>query len=175
MFFGKIEKYSNGKLRTLYYSSLLLYFVFTLVSPIVVISQKYALFTTAASTTMSLTGIGACILLAFSVIGVKKLKEQINKFPENTVAQRRIKFTCELVYSLAIPVVVVAVLIAFKLDFIRAYDTIRDCIIFYIIGILIDNLFVKYLASERSLRFESQKDVEKQKRMALFQPKEKKN
>lgn len=172
MFFGKIEKYSNGKLRVLYISSLILYFAFTLVAPLIIIGNKYNLFTRYESTAVSLTGLGACVFLALSIIGLRKFKEQISKFPENTVAQRRIKFSCELVYSLALPIAIVIVLVAFKLDFIRAFDTIRDCMIFYIIGILIDNLFVKYLASERSLRFESQKDVEKQKRMALFQDKD---
>ena len=168
MFFSNIETYSNKKLRALYWSSLMLYFLITLVCPIGIVASKYGLFTSESGTKLSMTGMGACVLIAVAVIGLRKFKEQINKFPENTVVQRRIKFSCELLYSLAIPVAVVALLVAFKVDFIRAYDTIRDCIIFYIVGILIDNLLVKYLASERTLRFESQKDVEKQKRMALF-------
>ena len=169
MFFPNIAEYSNKKLRALYYVFLSLYFLTTLVGPIGVVASKYGLFTSAAGTKLSFTGMGACVLIAVAVIGFRKFKEQINKFPENTVVQRRIKFTCELVYSLAIPVAVVALMVAMKVDFIRAYDTIRDCIVFYIAGILIDNLCVKYLASERTLRFKSQEDAEKQKRMKFFQ------
>ena len=167
MFFSNISEYSNKKLRIIYWVSLLAYFGLMLVGPICIITSRYEIFKEAG--TKSLTGLGICILLAFAIIGLRLLKSKIVKFPENTVPQRRVKFTCQLVYSLAIPLVGIAVLVALHTDFETAFLTIRDSLMFCIAGILVDNLVVKYVESERTLRFDSQRDAEKQKRLKFFQ------
>ena len=166
MFFSNISEYSNKKLRGIYIVSLLVYFLLTLVAPIIVVSANYQMFKTAGVNT--LTGLGICLLLAFSVIGLRVLKSKIIQFPENTVPQRRVKFTCQLVYSLFLPLIVVAVLFAMKSNFETAYQTIHGCIWFYLGGILVDNLVVKYVESERKLRFEAQRSSEVNKRLKFF-------
>ena len=166
MFFTNISEYSNKKLNIIYIISLIAYFGLMLVGPFCIIANNYEMFK--ESGVKSITGLGICILLAFGVVGLRALKSKILQFPENTVPQRRVKFTCQLVYSLFLPLIVIAVLFALHADFETAFTTIRDSIIFCIAGILVDNLVVKYVESERKLRFDAQRDVEKQKRIHLF-------
>lgn len=166
MFFSNISEYSNKKLRIFYFISLAVYFLLMLVGPFCIIADSYDIFKIAGS--KALTGIGICIILAFTVIGLRALKSKISQFPENTVPQRRIKFTCQLVYSLCLPFIVIVLLTALQSDFDTAFATIRDCLVFCILGILVDNLVVKYLESERKLRYDAERDVEKQKRINLF-------
>lgn len=166
MFFSNISEYSNKKLTLIYIFSLVTYFLLMLVGPIFIIADHYAMFKEGG--TKSLTGLGICVILAFAVVGLRALKSKIVQFPENTVPQRRIKFSCQLIYSLFLPIIVIIVLFALHEDFETAFTTIRDSIMFCIGGILVDNLIVKYVESERKLRFDAQRDVEKQKRIHLF-------
>lgn len=166
MFFNKISEYSNKSLKWLYIGFLSLYFLFMLVCPIVVIATRYQIFK--EINTYSLTGMGVCLLLIFVVVGMKALSNKIKTFPENTLAQRRVKFSFQLGYSLVIPIIAVAILVTLWLSFDRAFATLRDCLVFYVLAVLVDNLFVKYIESERKLRFDAQADVEKAKRIHLF-------
>lgn len=166
MFFSNISEYSSKKLRNIYIISLLVYFLLMLVGPLFIIINRYDIFK--ESGTKALTGFGICILLSFAVVGLRALKSKISQFPENTVPQRRIKFTCQLVYSLFLPFIVMVVLVALKSNFDTAFATIRDSILFCIGGILVDNLVVKYIESERKLRFEAQKSSEINKRLKFF-------
>lgn len=165
MFFSNITEYSNKKLSIIYWCSLLAYFCVMLVGPFCIISNRYDMFHNGKN---GLTAFGICILLAFLVIGLRALKSKFNMLPENTVGQRRLKFTIQLFYSLALPIASIFVLYALWADFDIAFATIRDSLIFVVIGIFIDNLVVKYVESERTLRFETQRDKEKAKRMNLF-------
>lgn len=166
MFFSKITEYSNKKLSIIYWVSLLCYFGLMLVCPVCVIASKYDMFKEWGS--KSLTGFGICILLAFLVIGLRALKKKFELLPENTIGQRRLKFTIQLFYSLALPIASIFILYALWSNFDVAFATIRSSLIFVISGILVDNLVVKYVESERTLRFETQRDKEKAKRMSLF-------
>lgn len=165
MFFSNIAEYSNKKLSTIYWCSLFVYFCIMLVGPFCIIANNYEMF---LGGKQGLTAFGICILLAFLVIGLRALKSKFNLLPENTVGQRRLKFTIQLFYSLALPVATIFILYALWADFEIAFDTVRDSLIFIIIGIFIDNLIVKYVESERALRYDAQRDKEKAKRMSLF-------
>ena len=166
MFFSDITNYSNKKLSALYWVFLIVYFIVMLLGPFIIISERYEIFKEVG--TKQLTGFGVCILLAFMVIGLRFLKSKIALLPENTVNQRRFKFTIQMIYSLIFPVACVFVLCALWSNFDLAFATIRDCLIFIISGILLDYLVIKYLESERTLRSETQRDNEKAKRMHLF-------
>lgn len=165
MFFSNIAEYSNKKLSIIYWCSLVAYFCIMLVGPFFIIADRYQMF---HSGKHGLTAFGICILLAFLVIGLRALKAKFALLPENTVGQRRLKFTIQLFYSLALPIASIFILYALWADFDIAFATIRDSLIFVIVGILVDNLIVKYVESERTLRYEAQRDKEKAKRMNLF-------
>lgn len=165
MFFSKITEYSNKKLSVLYWSFLLVYFCVMLIGPFCIIASNYNMFLGGRH---GLTAFGICLVLVFIVIGLRALKNKFKLLPENTVGQRRLKFTIELFYSLALPIATIFILYALWADFEIAFITIRNSLIFILIGILIDNLVVKYLESERAIRFETQRDKEKAKRMSLF-------
>jgi hypothetical protein len=137
-----------------------------LIGPLCIIASRYDLFKKVGA--RSLTGFGICILISFMIIGLRALRNKFKLLPENTVAQRRVKFTIELFYSLALPFASIFILFALWSDFDVAFATIRDSLTFIILGILVDNLVVKYVESERSLRFDAQRDNEKAKRMSLF-------
>lgn len=166
MFFSNIKEYSNKKLSLMYWCSLLVYFCVMLVGPFCIISTRYEMFKEWGK--RSLTAFGICILLAFLVIGLRALKSKFELLPENTVNQRRLKFTIQLFYSLALPIATIFILYALWAEFDTAFSTIRDSLVFVIAGILLDNLVVKYLESERTIRFETQRDKEKADRMSLF-------
>lgn len=165
MFFSNIAEYTNKKLNIIYWCSLLAYFCIMLVGPFFIIADRYQMFHNGKH---GLTAFGICILLAFLVIGLRALKAKFDLLPENTVGQRRLKFTIQLFYSLALPIATIFILYALWADFDIAFATIRDSLIFVIVGILVDNLIVKYVESERKLRYEAQRDKEKSKRMNLF-------
>lgn len=165
MFFSNITEYSNKKLSIIYWCSLLAYFCIMLVGPFCIISSRYDMFHNGKS---GLTGFGICILLAFLVIGLRALKTKFDLLPDNTVGQRRLKFTIQLFYSLALPIASIFILYALWSNFEIAFGTIRDSLIFIISGILVDNLVLKYVECERTIRFETQRDKEKAKRMSLF-------
>ena len=165
MFFSKISEYSNKKLSLIYWISLLCYFGLMLVGPICIIASRYQIFDGGEK---AITGFGICILLAFLVIGLRARKKKFELLPENTINQRRLKFTIQLFYSLVLPIASIFILYALWSNFDIAFSTIRDSLIFVVSGILVDNLIVKYVESERNLRFDAQRDKEKAKRMSLF-------
>lgn len=166
MFFKNIENYSKGKLNTIYVISLLAYFSCILLAPTIVVASRYTVF--AQSTGSKLTFIGICLLISIVIIATKWIRQKLEKFPTNTHGQRCIRFTVELFFDLIIPVAVVILLVLMNVNFQKAFDTIRDCIIWFIAGILVNNLVLKYVEAEKSIRNEAQHDVEKQKRMSLF-------
>lgn len=161
MFFSNIKEYSNRKLSAIYWISLISYFLIMLVGPFVIICNNYEVFR--KSEVSALTGLGICVVLALVIVGLKLVRPKIDLLPENTVNQRRVKFSILLIYSLVIPVVVWVILGAMHSNFDLAFRTCRDCLIFFTIGIVSDNLILKYVESERTLRFETQRDVEKTK------------
>jgi hypothetical protein len=149
----------------MYWLFLVGYFLIMLVGPFVIVSSRYGFF---EETTKSITGFGICVALAFLVVGLRFLKDKIKLLPENTIAQRRVKISLQLVYSLIFPVACVFILYALWSNFELAFSVIRDCLVFIFIGIFIDYFFIKFIECERTIRFETQRDSEKAKRMHLF-------
>lgn len=170
MFFKNIETWTNKKLTTLSILFDILYFCLSLLAPIIVVVNKYKIFTvtdTTEATKIKLTGIGMIFALCIIIITFSKLKAWINKMPEVKVYQQRLKFSMCLIYDLIIPIVVVWVLSLMRDNFLLAYSTIRYIVIFMACGGVVDNLFIKFLSAEKKIRNDAAYDKEKEKRKSV--------
>lgn len=161
MWFKDIEKWTQAELRKTYWAFKSIYLILMLLIPVIIIGCRYDLIKNSST---RLTGIGLILVVCFVVYVMESLKNFITKMAEVTKAQQIFKFTANLAFSLIIPILILVTLQLIKQNVILACDTIMYCIISIIFGIVLDNLTIKYLEAERTLRKETQKSLEIDKR-----------
>lgn len=163
MFFKDIDSWDKTKLRTTWIVFNVLYFIATLLVPIIIVGCRYTIFEYAAK--WKLTGWGIIIAIVIAVVAVRALNKAINKLPESTLNEQRVKYTLFGVKALIIPVGILVVLYFFKSNFDLAYSTIWYCLISYIVGVFIDYGFIHYLDRELELRKIAKERIEIDKRV----------
>lgn len=151
MFFNDIETWSKKKLFWMSFTFNALYIACMLVIPIVIICCKYHIInpTTVDKDTV-FTGWSLILIIIFCVVGIFALAKVIRKLPDETINQRRFKYTLELLKGLIFPVLCVVVLVQFKKNFDLAYSTVSMCLYSIFAGILLDNLVIKYIDKEQA-------------------------
>lgn len=170
MFFKNIDTYSNKKLFILNVFFNFIYFIFLVVCPIITISIKYKIFEKVPEH-IRLTGIG---LILFVIVGLYiylKLKEIVEKLPQNKSRQQKLKFTLRMIINI-IPFFLIILALSMTNDTIDiAFDTFRYCIIFFLVSIIIKGLFLDYLEAEKEIRNKAQELIEIDKRKIVLKEK----
>lgn len=163
MFFKDIDTWDKAKLRMTWLILNILYFIATLLVPIIIVGCRYSIFEYTSK--FRLTGWGIIIAIIVIVVGVRTLNKAINKLPDSTLNEQRLKYSLLGVKALIIPVLILVVLYLFKRNFELAYSTIWFCLISYVVGVFIDYGFIHYLDQEIELRKKAKEKIEVDKRV----------
>lgn len=163
MFFKDIADWSKAKLRAYWITFNALYFVVALIIPIVIVGCRYQIFDYASK--VKLTGWGVILAIIIAIVFVRTLNRMLNKLPESTLQEQRVKYTCLGVKALIIPVFILIIMHLFKSDFDLAYNTIWWCLFSYMFAVAFDYLFIHYLDRELDLRNKAKEQNEINKRV----------
>ena len=163
MFFKNIDTWEQKTLRIAYILFTIAYYIFTLLIPVIIIGCRYEIFKKVSN--YRLTGWGIILIVVVVFVAIRTLNKALNKLPETTLNEQRLKYSLLGVKALVIPIFIVIVMGMLKNDFTLAYKTILLCVIFFIVGILIDYLFIKYLEREIELRRKAKEQIEVDKRV----------
>lgn len=170
MFFKNIDTYSNKKLFILNFFFNFVYFIFLVVCPIITISIKYKIFEKVPEH-IRLTGIGLILFILVGLYIYLKLKEIVEKLPQNKSRQQKLKFTLRMIINI-IPFFLIILALSMTNDTIDiAFDTFRYCIIFFLVSIIIKGLFLDYLEAEKEIRNKAQELIEIDKRKIVLKEK----
>lgn len=163
MFFKDIVAWSQKKLRLLYISFVALYYIFTLIVPIIIIGVRYDLFARVSDNRV--TGWCLIIILVIVILALRSLGKFLNKLPDLTLKQQRLKYTLMGVKALFIPIVIIILVNILKNDFSFAAITIVSCSGSFIAGIIVDYVCIKYIEKELELREKANEKIEIEKRV----------
>ena len=155
MFFNEIEQWTQKKLRLYCLIFNGLYFLFTVLIPIIIVGCRYQIF---SSDKVRLTGWGWCLAIFITVVGVRVANRLIKKLPDIEKKQQILKFTLLGFKALFIPVAVLVAMRLLKNDFDLAYNTFEWVLFSFIFGIVVDYTCIKYLDKELELRYIAQKE-----------------
>lgn len=155
MFFNEIEQWTQKKLRLYCLIFNGLYFLFTVLIPIIIVGCRYQIF---SSDKVRLTGWGWCLAIFITVVGVRVANRLIKKLPDIEKKQQILKFTLLGFKALFIPIAVLVAMRLLKNDFDLAYNTFWWVLFSFIFGIVVDYTCIKYLDKELELRYIAQKE-----------------
>lgn len=165
MFFKEIDKWSKKKLRGLNALFSFLHFVALVLVPVIIVSHNYKLFESAGK--LKLTAVGIIVVVILGLYAYTKLKKAIDDLPQIKLSQQRFKFSIQAILSL-LPIIIILVALEYaKHDYLIAINVIKWCSVSFIGGIMIDGLFLKYIAQEISIRVKTLELVEIEKRKGL--------
>lgn len=166
MFFKDLDKMEKKKLRMLNATFGILYFIASVVVPIIIVGVNYNLFKNVEATT-KLTAVGMICVVILGFYAFNKLKYVLDNLPQLTYKQQCFKFTIQMFIEM-IPFIIIGVLLFFaKNEIDVAFNTFWQCMIAISISKLIDGLFCKYIKAEYDLRNKSLELVEIEKRKGL--------
>lgn len=163
MFFKNIAEWSRAKLRIYAIAFNVAYFLFAAIIPIIIVGCKYSIFRKASSFRISGWGIILTIIIVTTL--VRTISKCINKLPETTLNEQRVKYSVLGIKAMIIPVVLIIIMGLFKRDFVLAYNTSYSCVISYLVAVIIDYLFIAYIDRELDLRKKAREQLEVNKRM----------
>lgn len=166
MFFKNIDKWSKGKLRGWNITFTLLHFIALVLVPIIIVGDNYDLFTNSEGG-IKLTAVGIIVVVILGLYAFGKLKKVVDNLPQLKHSHQVFKFTIQTILSL-VPIAIILIGLEFaKKDFTIAIEVIKWCSISFVVAILIDGLFLKYIQQELDLRMKTLEMVEIQKRKEL--------
>lgn len=163
MFFKNIADWDKAKLRVTWLTYNILYFIATLVVPVIIVGCRYSIFKYSAR--YKLTGYGLIVAIIIAVVAVRSLNKCLNKLPESTVNEQRVKYTALGIKALIIPVFILVVMYLFKKNFDLAYQTSWWCLLSYTLGVVLDYAAIHYLDQELELRKKAKERIEIDKRV----------
>lgn len=167
MFFKDISKWSKAKLKGWNITFTLLHFIALVLVPIIIVGSNYGLFTKDDGG-FKLTAIGIIVVVILGLYAFVKLKKVVENLPQLKHSQQAFKFTIQMILSL-IPIAIILVGLEFaKKNFEIAGNVIKWCSISFVVAILIDGLFLKYIQQENDLRTKTLEVVEIEKRKELI-------
>ena len=147
MFFKDIENWTLSKVRKNWIFFNLLYLLAMLVAPVIIVAGQYGWFQTSDKLKL-FSGWSLIVLVIVVVIGLFALRKVLRKLPDETAKQQKLKYTIEMIEGLILPFLVIFVSYQFKIALEQAFNTVVYCSMCWIVGVLIDGLFVKYLDKE---------------------------
>lgn len=154
-----LSKKSVFRLNILHW---ILYSLFTLIIPCIVIMTKYGMI---GEKIYFISGTGICVLMIFLLLGLKLIRQQINKIAINSYMWKvRIRAILNLIVSIVIPVGILVIVFLIKDNMALALSCIKTCVIFVILGLLEDCVLGSSLERENMLMDKAKADQESAKR-----------
>lgn len=142
--FKDVDSWSNKKIKTNYIIYTIIYYLFTLLAPTIVVCINYGLFKNAVQS-KKLNGALLLLIMIFVIVVFRAFKKVVNRLPEETMKQQKVKYSLLCLYSLAIPLSIAILLIFSHKQLELAYNTALWCIGFFSLGIIVDHCFIMYL------------------------------
>lgn len=153
MFFKNLNTWTDKKLNLARLGFYALYFTCALIIPIIIVALKYDLFKEVSG--YRFTAVGIILFLIIAIGGVGRLIRVVHSLPEDKPKQQHLKFTCEMVIALVIPIAILFCLRLLRDNFNLAYSTLTYCVYCWLVAIVIDYMILKYLDAEHALRKEA--------------------
>lgn len=157
--FKNIDKWSERKLKNWNRITNILYFILTVLAPIVTVISRFG---TLSQTSHRVSILFIILMVSIIFVSLKLLREQIKKIKilnldgsyKNNL--RTFKHVMEFIYSAILPTTVLIVSVVFATVLKNAIDfyvnMIIICMSFYIAGVILDNLVIAFLNDENELR-----------------------
>lgn len=143
MFFKDIDFWSKGKLILVTVIVAIAYFLAASVVPCIIIAMNYGIFK--HSSNYRLTGAGLIIVVILISFGGKAIKGLLGFLPRDTQKQQIFRYSLELVFGMIIPLLAIWGIHLIKVNVTNACKTATQCVISYMVAILINNLAFKSL------------------------------
>lgn len=157
-----LEEVSKKKLFWLSVLHWVLYTAFCVILPCITIMTKYGMI---GERITVISGLGISILIIFLFIGMKLLKQQANKISiDSYLWKARVKAFLNLVFSIIVPVSVLALVFLIKDNMELALSCISSCVVFILIGFVEDCILGSSVERENAIRDGSKAEKERAKR-----------
>lgn len=143
MFFKDIDYWSKGKLVLVTAIVAVAYFLAASVVPCILIANNYGIFK--HSSNYRLTGAGLIVVVIMVSFGGKAIKGLLGFLPRDTQKQQIFRYSLELAFGMIVPALIIWGIYLVKVNFIKACNTATQCVISYMVAILINNLAFKSL------------------------------
>jgi len=155
----------NASKKALFWLTVLhwiLYAGFCLVAPCSVILTKYGM---VGEKVYIISGTGICVLLVFMLLGLKLIRQQINKISiDNYLWKARLRAILNLIVSVVVPVGILLITFIIKDNMELALSCIKICVCLIIVGLVEDCVLGTSVERENLIRDRSKADKEKAKR-----------
>ena len=157
----------NASKKALFWLTILhwvLYAGFCLVAPCSVILTKYGM---VGEKVYIISGTGICVLLIFMLLGLKLIRQQINKIAvDSYLWKARLRAILNLIVSIVVPVGISVITFLIKDNMELALSCIKLCVTFIIVGLVEDCVLGTSVERENLIMDNSKADKEKAKRTA---------
>ena len=159
-----LKNLSKKQMILLTISTYVIYFLCTILAPVITICIKFDLFNAAKESKLKISGWALVLLIIAAVVGLFILKRAINKMSDIRPANAYFKYTLQTISNLVLPLLVLLVGGLFKKDIDLASSTLTLMCFYYIAGGLIDGAVISFIDRENKIRDGALLDKEKEAR-----------
>lgn len=163
MFFNKIESWNKKTMWVVTIICYILYFSIVVLAPTITIMIKYQVFQHSEKM-KNITGFGIIVVVICGLASYIFVKKVTAKLPQTSTGERRLKFAIETIFDCLPLAICLYAMFAVRDDLALAFSTMKICMWYFLIGILFNGLFIKFIDAEWKLRDEAKKNKEIAKR-----------
>lgn len=163
----RLKNLSKKQMILVTVSSYVMYFLCTILAPVITVCIKFDLFNAAKESKLQISGWALVLLLIGAVVGLFIIRRSVNKMSDIRPANAYFKYTLQTISNLVLPVVVLLLIDLFKNDIALASSTLTLMCIYYIAGGVIDGAVISFIDRENKIRdgalFDKEKDARRSK------------
>lgn len=163
MFFNKIESWTKKQLLAITIICYLVYFAVVVLSPTITIMIKYQVFKHSEQM-RNITGFGIIVIVICGLASYIFVKKVTSKLPQTSTSQRKLKFAIETIFDCLPLAICLYAMFAVRDDLALAFSTMKICMWYFLVGILFNGLFIKFIDAEWKIREDALKNKEIAKR-----------
>lgn len=163
MFFQNIANWSKKLMWSVTIICYALYFGIIVIAPAITIFCKY----NTTEGMKKITGLGLVLIVIIGIASYTFVKKAISKLPQVSVNEQRFKFGIETIFDCLPLGIALYAMFAVKDDIDLAFDTLKICLILFLVGILWNSLIIKFIDAEWAIRNGAKLDKEKAKRTGV--------
>lgn len=166
MFFKNIHTWSKKVMWTVTILFYTLYGCLLILAPAITIMTQYKVFEKTEHH-QGLTGLGLVVAIVFGIGAFVLVKRLINKMPQESINEQRVKFGIEAGFDLLPLAAILYLLFCAKDDVSLAYNTCMICIWFVLAAMIVNAFFIRFIEAEWVIRRRAKSNVEEKKRESV--------
>lgn len=163
MFWADLKSWNKKKFKTVKIVCELIYFLFMVVIPTIIVCCKYDIFTS-VNTTKKVTGVGVVMFIVLGIYMYMKIRQALKKLPDIEYKERILKFNVEMIFNVLPFIIFIVGIILVRDDLNLAFNTMMWCLISLSCAVIFDGLTLKYLDAETTLRNDAKRQKAIQER-----------